>query len=156
MVWIEPFGSTDSTMPMWREPQTIRSPGWACDDVRPVRWAQSHTAPTAPKPWPCSPSGTPACLAAHEVKYAHHGPTPEPAVAVRYSAMRGESLEPGGCSAWPTSAEAAWSIAAVPPPAGAPFAAPATKPVCVVGRPIVVGATPVWAPSMAWKFEPDF
>src|SRR4051794_27144411 len=29
---------------------------------------------------------------------------PLPAVAVRYSAMRGESLEPGGCSAWPISA----------------------------------------------------
>ena len=33
----------------------------------------------------------------------HHGPTPLPAVAERYSAMRGESLEPGGCSVCPTS-----------------------------------------------------
>src|SRR3954471_20706899 len=121
MVWTVPFGSTDSTIPMWREPQTISSPGAACALVRPVRCAQSHTALTAPMPWPCSPIGIPACLAAQEAKYAHHGPTPDPAVAARYSAMRGESLEPGGCSAWPTSALAAWSIAETPPP-GAPGA----------------------------------
>ena len=68
------------------------------------RWAQAHTSSTRPKPWPESPSGTPAWRAAQETKYAHHGPTPEPAVAWRYWAMRGESLEPGGCSATPTSA----------------------------------------------------
>ena len=27
IVWIEPAASTDSTMPMWRPPQTMRSPG---------------------------------------------------------------------------------------------------------------------------------
>src|SRR5947208_13771654 len=130
MVWMVPFGSTDSTMPTWREPQTISSPGAACALVRPVRCAQSHTAPTEPKPWPCSPSGTPAWRAAHEAKYAHHGPMPAPAVAERYWAMRGESLEPGGCSAWPTSASAAWTIAWP----GAPAA------VAVVGMRVAVDA----------------
>src|SRR3954469_4682915 len=63
--------------------------------------------------------------------------------------MRGESLEPGGCSDWPTSAEAAWIIAATPPPPGAP----AVQPACpVAGAPSVVGAAAsVWAPRTAWK-----
>src|SRR5436309_1014719 len=141
MVWIVPFGSTDSTMPTWREPQTMSSPGAAWDVARPVRWAQSHTALTAPKPWPCSPRGMPAWRAAHEAKYAHHGPTPDPAVAERYWAMRGESLEPGGCSLWPTSAAAAWTIAAGPVP-DAPAAIAGVKPVApVLSAPSVVGAT---------------
>src|SRR4051812_35444671 len=108
-VWILPSASTDSTMPMCWPPQTITSP--ACGGVpeaagvqRPVRCAQEDTALTAPNPWPASPIGAPACLAAHETKYEHHGPMPLPAVAVRYSAIRGESLEPGGCSVCPTSA----------------------------------------------------
>src|SRR4051812_20919631 len=45
--------------------------------------------------------------------------------------MRGESLEPGGCSAWPTSAEAAATIAAPGPPAppsGAAELMPAVAP----------------------------
>src|SRR3954451_22034589 len=53
--------------------------------------------------WPLSPQRILASRDAQEVKYAHHGPTPDPAVAWRYWAMRGESLEPGGCSATPTS-----------------------------------------------------
>src|SRR5687768_14154699 len=61
-------------------------------------------------PWPFGPTGTPACWATHEVKYAHHGPTPDPAVAVRYSPMRGASFEPGGCSATPSSAVASAAI----------------------------------------------
>src|SRR5207244_10175705 len=127
------------------------SPGAGCALVRPVRCAQSHTALTAPKPWPCSPIGVPACLAAHEAKYAHHGPTPEPAVAVRYSAIRGESLEPGGCSAWPTSAPAAWTIAALAF-APAPGVAAGTQPACVAGRPRAVpGTASVWAPRTAWN-----
>src|SRR3954447_24893027 len=141
MVWIVPFGSTDSTIPMCREPQTISSPGAACALVRPVRCAQSQTALTAPKPWPCSPSGVPAWRAAQDAKYAHHGPTPEPAVAERYWAMRGESLEPGGCSDWPTSAAAAWTIAAGPPPP-APAATAGVKPADpVASAPSVDGAT---------------
>src|SRR3954468_5364466 len=142
MVWIVPFGSTDSTMPMWGEPQTMSSPGAACEVARPVRWPQSHTALTAPKPWPCSPSGMPAWRAAHEAKYAHHGPTPEPAVAERYWAMRGESLEPGGCSVWPTSAAAAWTIAAGPvpePPAGMAGVKPAAP---VLRAPSAAGPVP--------------
>src|SRR3954447_12835208 len=55
--------------------------------------------------------GTPAWRAAQETKYAHHGPTPLPAVAWRYCPMRGESLEPGGCSAWPTSPRTRLTIA---------------------------------------------
>src|SRR3954454_9994919 len=97
----------------------MRSPAWAVAEVRPVRWAQSQTALTDPKPWPCSPSGMPAWLAAHEAKYAHHGPTPEPAVAERYWAMPAEWLEPGGCWVWPTPTAAAWSILCTPPPPGA-------------------------------------
>ena len=72
-VWILPSASTDSTMPTCCPPHTMRSP--ACGGVpdaagfqRPVRWAQEATAPTAPKPWPASPSGAPACLAAQETK----------------------------------------------------------------------------------------
>src|SRR3954454_2536900 len=56
---------------------------------------------------------------------------PLTAVAVRYSAIRGASFEPGGCSATPTSAWAAASArrpAVVPPAAGVKAAAevPAT------------------------------
>src|SRR3954466_684399 len=63
--------------------------------------------------------GTPPWRHAHDTKYAHHGPGPgEPAVAWRYWAIRGESFEPGGCSAWPTSPAAAATIAVpLPPPA---------------------------------------
>src|SRR3954469_4092811 len=62
-------------------------------------------------------TGTPACLQAHDAKYAHHGPTPGlPAVAWRYMAIRGESFEPGGCSAWPTSPAAAGTMRAPEPP----------------------------------------
>src|SRR5690349_13674802 len=142
IVWTEPSGSTDSTTPMCSS-QTMRSPGWgwavAAGMALPERWAQAHTSSTRPKPWPASPSGAPAWRAAQETKYAHHGPTPEPAVAWRYWAMRGESLEPGGCSAWPTSPRTAFSTAwpaFVPPPAAggstderlvaaAPWSAPA-------------------------------
>jgi hypothetical protein len=54
---------------------------------------------------------------AQEAKYAHQGPTPAlPAVALRYWAMRGESLEPGGCSLCPISACAAATTLAPPPP----------------------------------------
>src|SRR3954449_4474331 len=96
--------------------QTIRSPGCGVTPepfgiALPVFCAQAYTSSTRPKPWPLSPSGTPAWRAAHEVKYAHHGPTPDPAVAWRYCAMRGESLEPGGCSDTPTSGRAALTIA---------------------------------------------
>src|SRR3954470_3298942 len=97
MVWILPSASTDSTMPTCWPPQTTRSPacgGWpeAAGVQRPVRCAQEATADTEPKPGPASPRGAPAFWAAHETKYAHHGPIPLPAVAVRYSAMRAESL----------------------------------------------------------------
>ena len=44
---------------------------------------------------------------------------PLPAVAVRYSAMRGESLEPGGCSVCPISA---WASATIFAPAPVPVA----------------------------------
>ena len=54
----------------------------------------------------------PACAPTHDVKYAHHGPTPERAVAVRYSAMRALSLEPGGSSATPSSRSASATRAA--------------------------------------------
>src|SRR3954447_26241379 len=76
-------------------------------------------ASTEPEPVPPSISGTPACRQAHDAKYAHHGPGPGlPAVAWRYCAIRGESFDPGGCSAWPTSPAAAATMAApFPPPA---------------------------------------
>jgi hypothetical protein len=46
---------------------------------------------------------------------------------VRYSAIRGESLEPGGCSAWPTSPAAAWTAVEEPNAgAGAAAAVPIT------------------------------
>src|SRR3954463_11910625 len=105
----------------------------------------------------------PACLAAHETKYAHHGPTPEPAVAWRYWAMRGESLEPGGCSVWPTSALAAWIMACAPPPpaagaggvkAGGGIAAGAVgvKAVVAIAAVALAGsAAAVCAPSVAEK-----
>src|SRR4051794_33894808 len=106
-------------MPMCREPHTMRSPGCGVEpagSARPVRCAHEETALTEPKPCPCSPSGMPPFAAVHEAKNAHQGPTPEPAVALRYWAMRGESLEPGGCSVCPTSADAAWSMACTPAP----------------------------------------
>src|SRR3954453_6608831 len=108
-----PSEGTDSTTPMCSS-HTMRSPGFGSwpDDAgtaRPDFCAQAYRASTEPKPWPWSPTGTPAPRASHEVKYAHHGPGPgAPAVAVRYCAIRGELFEPGGCSAWPTSA---WAIA---------------------------------------------
>src|SRR5919202_2327406 len=75
-------------------------------------------ASTEPDPVPPSISGPPACLQAQETKYAHHGPGPgDPAVAWRYMAIRGESFDPGGCSAWPTSPAAAATIRAPAPPA---------------------------------------
>src|SRR4051794_20058062 len=104
-----PSGRTDSTMPMCSS-HTMRSPGFgSCPEevgmARPDFWAQAYSASTEPKPWPWSPTGTPAPRASHDVKYAHHGPGPgAPAVAPRYCAMRAELFEPGGCSAWPTSA----------------------------------------------------
>src|SRR3954471_10260266 len=76
---------------------------------------------------------------------------PEPAVAERYSAMRGESLEPGGCSVWPTSALAAWSMPCAPPPGvGAPSVG--EKAVVVIADvAFAPGTAAVWAPSVAWK-----
>ena len=55
-----------------------------------------HRAARSPRPRRPAPSGVPACAPIQDVKYAHHGPTPARAVAVRYSAMRALSLEPGG------------------------------------------------------------
>src|SRR3954463_14142918 len=125
MVWIEPSGSTDSTRPMWRPSQTIRSPdcgGCVPGSIAlPARCAHDHTSETAPERWPWWPIGTPGLRAAHETKYEHHGPTPEPAVAWRYWAIRGESLDPGGCSATPTPWGASLTIAwpaPVPPDSG--------------------------------------
>ena len=49
MVWMRPSGRTDSTMPMWRPSQTMRSPGcgcWPAGTARPVRCAQSQVAAT--------------------------------------------------------------------------------------------------------------
>src|SRR4051794_8970799 len=96
--------------------QTIKSPGCGVTSgpfaiALPLFCAHAYTSSTRPKPWPLSPTGTPAWRAAQDVKYEHHGPTPEPAVAWRYWAMRGESLEPGGCSATPTSGRTALRIA---------------------------------------------
>src|SRR4051794_6045403 len=76
----------------------------------------------------------PASRAAHDVKYAHHGPTPLPAVAWRYCAIRGASLEPGGCSATPTSRWTAASTAAPPPVAGAGPVGSGNAPVTPNGR----------------------
>src|SRR4051812_49805639 len=144
-----PSAPTDLTMPMCSS-QTIRSPGCGCAPAagvaRPLRSAQAHTSSTRPKPWPWSPSGVPAPRAAQETKYAHHGPTPEPAVAWRYWAIRGESLEPGGCSATPTSWRARLTIAwpaGVPPDAGSGVA-----PVAPVAWPIRL-AKDVLAPAPA-------
>jgi len=40
--------------------------------------------------------------ATHDAQYAHHGAAGIAlAVALRYSAMAGDSLDPGGCSVWP-------------------------------------------------------
>src|SRR3954453_17198254 len=77
-------------------------------------------ASTEPEPAPPSMTGTPACLQAHEAKYAHHGPTPGlPAVAERYMAMRGELFEPGGCSVCPPSPPPVVTIAEPVPDAPA-------------------------------------
>src|SRR5207244_13191452 len=85
-----------------------------------ARGAQAYRASTEPQPWPWSPSGAPAWRAAQETKYAHHGPGPGlPSVAERYWAIRGESFEPGGCSAWPISPCAAATIRAPPLPSPA-------------------------------------
>src|SRR4051795_5839900 len=117
-----PSAPTDFTMPMC-SPQTIRSPGLGRPEppgtARCACCAQAHTASTEPKPWPWSPSGLPAWRATHDTKYAHHGPTPGlPAVALRYWAILGELLDPGGDSAWPPSAWAIWTMEPPPPPAG--------------------------------------
>src|SRR3954469_11984902 len=66
---------------------------------------------------------------------------PLPAVAWRYCAMRGASLEPGGCSATPTSACAAcrarWPALVAPP-------APGSAAALAIG---VAPATPDWPAS---------
>src|SRR4051812_42058995 len=133
-----PSERTDSTTPMCSS-HTMRSPGFGSwpDDAgtaRPDFCAQAYRASTEPKPWPWSPTGTPAPRASHDVKYAHHGPGPgAPAVALRYWAMRGELFEPGGCSAWPTSACAIATMrAAGELPAGAAVGATAPVPTAPV------------------------
>src|SRR4051794_36274970 len=116
MVVIVPSAPTFSTTPMCSS-QTIRSPGCGLTSepvfgiALPDFCAHAYTSSTRPKPCPFSPNGTPASRAAQEVKYAHHGPTPDPAVAWWNCAIRGESLEPGGCSLTPTSCEARLTIA---------------------------------------------
>src|SRR4051812_18058925 len=130
-----PSVSTWSTTPMCSS-HTIRSPGWGVTPgpfgtALPAFCAHAYTSSTRPKPWPPSPSGTPDWRAAQEVKYAHHGPTPEPAVAWRYCAMRGESLDPGGCSATPTSPLTALRIA-WPAPVGAAVAVGVREAACAV------------------------
>src|SRR3954452_973787 len=121
--------------------QTIRSPGCGLTSLPvfgialPAFCAHAYTSSTRPKPWPLSPNGTPASRAAQEVKYAHHGPTPEPAVAWRNWAMRGESLEPGGCSATPTSPRTALSTAWPAVVGAAAVVAAAEVPVRVAGPP---------------------
>src|SRR4051794_11817472 len=123
MVWIAPLPSTDSTMPMCSF-HTIRSPGWGCaprGSALPLCCAHEYSASTEPKPWPFGPTGTPDWRATQEAKYAHHGPGPgAPAVALRYSAIRGELFEPGGDSRTPTSPAAVASIFCdtLPPPPG--------------------------------------
>src|SRR5215217_2088863 len=129
MVLTTPFGPTDSTMPMCSS-HTIRSPGWGVAPLGSALWAccaQAYRASTEPKPPPLGPTGTPASRATQEVKYAHHGPGPgEPAVALRYCAMRGELFEPGGDSATPTSREAMATILAPALPLAGTAAVPAT------------------------------
>src|SRR3954451_19330464 len=145
-----PSGRTGSTMPMCSS-QTMRSPGFGSwpEDVgiaRPVFCAQAYRASTEPKPWPWSPTGTPAPRASHEVKYAHHGPGPgAPAVARRHCAIRGELFEPGGCSAWPTSACAIATMrAAGELPAGAATGATApAAPVPTAPVGVAVAVAPV-------------
>src|ERR1700755_527913 len=116
-----PSGSTDSISPTCSEPQTIRSPGagdpWSPGIARPLRSAHSQSAPTDWNPSPSSPSGMPAWAAHQEAKSAHQGPTTAPWTALRYSVIRGDSLEPGGISAWPTWVRAA---ATAPSAAGLP------------------------------------
>src|SRR5262249_15186725 len=88
--------------------------------ARPVRWAQPITADTDWKPWPCSPSGSPACAAAQLADCAHHRPTPAPATALRETPIWEPSVVPGGCSLPPTGLAAARTTAAPrPAPAGA-------------------------------------
>src|SRR5215217_1331482 len=143
MVLTTPFGPTDSTMPMCSS-QTIRSPGWGVAPLGSALWAccaQAYSASTEPKPPPFGPTGTPASLATQEVKYAHQGPGPgAPAVALRYWAMRGELLEPGGDSATPTSRAA---IATIFWPA-LPFAGTAAVPATPVA-PAAVGLIAPWS-----------
>src|SRR3954469_15648745 len=100
-------------------------------------------------------TGTPACLQAHDAKYAHHGPTPGlPAVAWRYWAMRGESFEPGGCSAWPTSPCAIATMrAAGELPLGA--AAGATAPVALIGAVALIGVATDAVRSIWAKASPE-
>src|SRR5829696_7391628 len=149
MVLTTPFGPTDSTMPMCSS-QTIRSPGWGVAPLGSALWAccaQAYSASTEPKPPPFGPTGTPASLATQEVKYAHQGPGPgAPAVALRYWAMRGELLEPGGDSLTPTSRAAIATIFDPTLPLPAIGAAPAAAPVAP-------GAMAPWSIEANW-FEP--
>ena len=110
IVWMLPSAPTDSTMPMCSS-QTIRSPG--CGRGRCRRGSPCQRAGPRPtrrrrgrSPGPRRrsarrPGGRPRRRSRRTT-----GRRPEPAVAWRYCAMRGESLEPGGCSATPTSARA--------------------------------------------------
>src|SRR3954447_16199154 len=58
--------------------------------------------------------------------------------------MRGESLEPGGCSVWPTSA---WAIATI--------CAPTPVPLAATGAAAVVAPAAVAWPSMPAKLAAD-
>src|SRR3954462_3708163 len=102
-------------MPMCSS-QTIRSRGRGVAPLGSALWAccaQAYRASTEPKPLPFGPTGAPASWATQEVKWAPHGPGPgDPAVALRYWAMRGELFDPGGDSAWPTSRAAIATILA--------------------------------------------
>jgi hypothetical protein len=65
-----------------------------------------------------------------------------PAVAERYSAIRGELFEPGGCSDWPTSAEAICTMRCPGPPEPTALTAP-----------VAVGAIALWRADA--KLAPD-
>src|SRR5271165_4359482 len=119
---MSPSGSTSLTMPTCSLPNTIRSPGWGTTPgafaiARPALCAQDQISLTAPSPSPWGPSGVPAWRVAHDAKYAHQGaPGMAPAVALRYSAIAGDSFDPGGCSVWPIWLSAIATIRAPEPP----------------------------------------
>ena len=107
MVWMRPSGRTDSTMPMWRPSQTMRSPG-----LRLLGRLASRGRCAAPSPRSRRPrrSPGPARRAARRPAWPPRrrsscttGRRRCPRWPCGTRRCAGESLEPGGCSVCPIS-----------------------------------------------------